>query len=137
MNKNKINHYLDIDGTILTKNHKQADGLKSFLTYLYMRGNVYWLSTHSKDGENKHLYWYLKQHLDEECFELAYHFKISKWITMKTEAIDFSKPFIWFDDYLLEAEKDVLKRNNCFDSWIEINLQKHDNNIVDALENKL
>jgi len=52
---------------------------------------------------------------------------------MKTEAIDFSVPFFWFDDYVLEAEKRILKQNGSFSSWVSVDLANNDNNICKAV----
>ena len=51
------------------------------------------------------------------------------WETFKTEAIDFSTPFLWFDNYLLEEEKGILKQKNCFDSWICVDLKKDEDQL--------
>jgi len=53
---------------------------------------------------------------------------------LKTEAIDFSKPFLWFDDDVFEEEKKILKLNNCFDSWVEVDLGKNENQLAKYLE---
>ena len=122
-----MNFYLDIDGTIITKDHQQAGGLKSFLTYLHKNGEIYWLTTHCKENNTAKVFLYLKPILDKENFALIQTITSTSWQTLKTESIDFSQPFIWFDDYILEAEKEVLKRNNVLSSWIKINLQKNRN----------
>jgi len=120
-----MNYYLDIDGTIITKDHQQADGLNSFLTHLLNNGNVYWLTTHCKEGKTNKVLSYLEPILDKENFELIKKIKATTWQTLKTEAINFSEPFMWFDDYILEIEKEVLKNNNSLNKWIKIDLSKH------------
>lgn len=117
-----MNFYLDIDGTIITKDHQQAGGLKSFLTYLHKNGKIYWLTTHCKENNTAKVFSYLKPILNKENFALIQKIKPTSWQTLKTESIDFSQPFIWFDDYILEAEKEALKRNDVLNSWIKINL---------------
>lgn len=47
------------------------------------------------------------------------------WEENKTEAIDFSKPFLWFDDDLFDEEREVLIKNNSLKSWIGIDLNKN------------
>jgi hypothetical protein len=120
-----MNFYLDIDGTIITKDQQQAGGLKSFLTYLYKNGEIYWLTTHCKENNITKVFSYLEPILDKESFALIQKIKPTSWQTLKTESIDFSQPFIWFDDYILEAEKIILEKNNALDNWIKINLQKN------------
>ena len=50
--------------------------------------------------------------------------KPTTWETAKTRAIDFSKPFLWFDDDLFYEEKQTLSTNNALDNWIEVNLTR-------------
>ncbi len=120
-----MNYYLDIDGTIISKEHKQVDDLNSFLSHLLKNGNVYWLTTHCKEGSIDKVLSYLKPILDKANFELIKKIKATSWQTLKTEAINFSEQFMWFDDYILEIEKEILKRNNSFDKWVKIDLSKN------------
>jgi len=41
-----MNYYLDVDGTIITKDHQEAFELNGFLKYFINTGEVYWLTTH-------------------------------------------------------------------------------------------
>ena len=59
-------------------------------------------------------------------------FKETDWGTLKTDAIDLSQPFIWFDDTLFTAEKLVLEQAGVFDSYYKI-----DPNNKNALKNAL
>ena len=52
----------------------------------------------------------------------------------KTEVIDFSTPFLWFDDTLLEGEKNELIKHNTLDRWIEVNLIRDKNTLGKYLE---
>lgn len=58
----------------------------------------------------------------------------TNWDTLKTEAIDFSQPFLWFDDDLFNEERKVLIENNCLDSWVEIDLAKDEYQLKKYLE---
>ena len=51
--------------------------------------------------------------------------KPTSWQTAKTRAIDFSKPFLWFDDDLFYEEKETLKKHSALDNWIEVDLAKN------------
>lgn len=42
----------------------------------------------------------------------------------KTDAIDFTKPFLWFDDDLFLSEKKALLDHDVLDNWIEVDLKK-------------
>jgi len=48
--------------------------------------------------------------------------KATNWDTLKTEAIDFDSKFFWLEDSPLQYEIKVLKKNNCFDRLIMVNL---------------
>ena len=57
-------------------------------------------------------------------------FKPTTWSLKKTEAIDYSKPFLWFDDDCYSGEKQDLIENEAIKSWIEIDLRKHQDQLV-------
>lgn len=67
-----------------------------------------------------------------ENYDLIKNIFPTTWNTLKTEAINFSQPFYWFDDYLLEVEKRILLENRCLEKWIKIDLDKNGNNIMRA-----
>ena len=46
------------------------------------------------------------------------------WNELKTEAIDFSKDFLWLDDDISLMEREVLRTNNAEHKLIEIDLIK-------------
>lgn len=127
-----MNYYLDIDGTIITTDHEETSQLNQFLKHLFATGEVYWLTTHCREGKLDSVLFHLGQVLNDENFELIKKIKPTTWKTLKTEAIDFSKPFKWFDDNPLEFEKSILIKNNCFESWVQINLKESGNNILKA-----
>ena len=56
--------------------------------------------------------------------ELLYKIKPTSWDMAKTSDIDFSKPFLWFDDDLFSCEKQDLINSNAIDNWIEVNHSK-------------
>lgn len=109
---NKIEKiYLDIDGVFLdTKEYKQMPYLKEFLTKVFeiSNGEVYWLSTHTKNGENDIALYHLED-LDKDLFEMIKRIKNTKWNTLKTEGIDLKSSFLWFDDTIFESEYRVLE----------------------------
>jgi hypothetical protein len=53
----------------------------------------------------------------------------TNWKINKTEAIDFSQPFLWFDDDLFEEEKNELIHHNVLENWIEVDLRKDANHL--------
>ena len=61
-------------------------------------------------------------------------FKPVTWSLKKTEAIDFTKPFLWFDDDCFSGEKIVLHEHGVSNSWIEVNLAKYPDQMVHELK---
>ncbi len=61
--------------------------------------------------------------------------KPTRWSVMKTEAIDFTAPFIWFDNDVMESEREVLKQKALMDrQWlIEIDLVENPRRLYDVL----
>jgi hypothetical protein len=119
-----MNIYLDIDGTLLYKNKKIIKNLKDFLTLAFSKGDVYWLTTHCRENNNQAVLRHLEPFVSVDEMALLKKIKTTEWRTLKTEAIDFEKPFLWFDDFLFLAEREILKNAGVFDCWIEIDLSK-------------
>lgn len=119
-----MNIYLDVDGVILEKSGKLANHIDEFLKYLAENHEVYWLTTHC-GGDAKTVLSYLRDYLSPETMKIVANFKPTNFETLKTEAIDFTKDFRWFDDYVMLAEKDALKRNNALEKQIFIDLKNN------------
>ncbi|MFA6185371.1 MAG: hypothetical protein WCT51_03625 [Candidatus Shapirobacteria bacterium] len=128
-----MNIYLDIDGVLLTKSGNQAKFVKEFLEYVLKNHQIYWLTTHCK-GDAVFTIRFMERFFDEKTIELMKNILPTSWDTLKTEAIDFSKPFLWFDDNVFNAEKEVLKQHNCLKSQIEINLEEDPDQLKKYLE---
>ena len=129
-----MNIYLDINDTLLTHDLKPVEGLKTFLEFILKDNDVYWLTTHCK-GDASVAINYLRDFLPDDILNLAKLIKPTNWNTQKTEAIDFSKDFLWFDDYIFEAEKRVLQENNKLESWIKIDLRSQPSQLIYWKEN--
>jgi hypothetical protein len=106
--------YLDIDGVILTKEGKQMPFLKEFLLYVFnLAGDeVYWLSTHCKDGNTERVIEHLEGKVEDDVLEVLKIVKGTKWEDLKTEGIDLNSEFLWFDDNIFESEYRVLEELN-------------------------
>lgn len=126
-----MNIYLDIDGVILTKEGKQMQYLKEFLLYVFdLAGeNIYWLSTHCKDGNtdrvlkstkvNTHIYYHCCRSKDEKCRE--------PYITedeMINQLISLLPQMKLDKKYLLREFNDEIKRVNNMRLIIEDNNYK-------------
>jgi len=118
------NIYLDIDGVLLLNENNLAIGADSFVQYVASRYDVYWLTTHCRGDANVPVkrFGYL---FKPETRKFLYSIKATDWNDAKTEAIDFTKPFLWFDDDLFDDERLVLLRQGAMESWVEINLSKN------------
>lgn len=124
-----MNIYLDINGTILKRDLTPAPHLEEFLTKILQDNTVYWLTTHSKGDANSALQ-HLSPYIDQNCLELCKKILPTDWKTWKTEAIDMTKEFIWFDDSLMETEKQALINANKLTSWIHIDLEANPNQLL-------
>ena len=117
--------YLDIDGVLLANESNLAEGAKEFIKYAADKFEVYWLTTHCMDGNPDHAIEYLNRGDDEDLTPWLTKFKPTTWSLKKTDAIDLSKPFLWFDDDCFTEEQRVLRQHGVFNSWIEVDLRKY------------
>src|SRR5579875_3047167 len=117
----KPNIYLDIDGVLLANENSPAASADAFLRYVIKNYDVYWLTTHCHGDAAVPVKRFA--HLFEpETRQLRPKIKATDWQEAKTEAIDFTKPFLWFDDDLYEEERAVLLAHKALDNWIEVDL---------------
>ncbi len=129
-----MNIYLDIDGVLIKKDNSPANYVVEFLKFITDKHDVYWLTTHCRGGGNNTLV-HLKDKLPEEALKYLEKIKSTDWRTLKTEAIDFSKDFRWFDDYVMEAEKDILNKNNSSSKFILVDLKDEPDKLKEHLKN--
>jgi hypothetical protein len=125
--------YLDIDGVLLANELNLALGAKEFIKYAADNFEVYWLTTHCMDGDTAHAIEYLAR-VDKEIKPWIEKFKPTTWSLKKTDAIDYSKPFLWFDDDCYSEEQRVLKDNDVYHSWIEVDLRKYPDQMVHEIK---
>lgn len=121
------NIYLDIDGVLLANDHNPANFVDEFINYVLTNypDSTYWLTTHCQGDATRpikdvgHLF-------KPKTVELMKQIKPTTWLhsPSKTAAIDFSKPFLWFDDDLFLSERNELTEHNAIDNWIEVDLRK-------------
>lgn len=119
------NVYLDIDGVLLANDLTPANYAKEFLATVLQKypHTTYWLTTHC-NGDASVPIQHIGHLFDDETVELMKKIKPTSWQTAKTRAIDFGKPFLWFDDDLFYEEKETLKKHGVLDNWIEVDLAK-------------
>ena len=126
--------YIDVDGVLLTsKNTQMAEGSIAFIEEVLSRFDCYWLTTHCKDGNNNQVLNYLSQYFPINIIEKLKKIKATEWDTLKTEGIDFTSDFYWFDDYVFEIEKIELRKHDCLNNLILIDLNRP-NELFNALQ---
>lgn len=130
------NLYLDIDGTLITKQGGiEANHLYEFLLFATENHDCYWLTSHCK-GDASTALEHLKGKVSEKSFELLKKVKPTTFELWKTEGIDFSKDFLWLDDYAFDGEKEELANNCALENWIEINLKDNPNQLLELIKDK-
>lgn len=132
-----MNIYLDIDGVLLANEHYAANYASEFLKYVLTNypDRTYWLTTHCQGDATRpirdvgHLF-------DDETVELMKKIKPTTWLdsSAKTDAIDFTKPFLWFDDDLFFNERKTLIEHGVLENWIEVDLRKDPNALGNFLQ---
>jgi hypothetical protein len=130
-----LNIYLDIDGVLLANTDNTANYADDFLKYALTKypDSVYWLTTHCQGDASVPIQRF--GHLFEpKTVALMSRIKPTTWDIAKTEAIDFSKPFRWLDDDLFSEEMRALQQHDALESWIEINLAKNENQLLEVID---
>lgn len=122
-----MNIYLDIDGVLLINEAHASPYAEEFICSILAKypNSTYWLTTHCWKGVNRTSE-VLSQAINKSTLSLLRtHVRPTEWGEAKTDAIDFTRPFLWFDDDLFEDERQVLVENNALSSWIEVNLSNN------------
>lgn len=127
-----MNIYLDIDGVILANELQPAKYAKEFLKFITDNYEVYWLTTHCK-GDAEYTVNFLHRFFDLETIGYLKKIRPTNWKTNKTEAVDFSCPFLWLDDFILKDEEKILVKNNALHNWVEVDLEKNIEQLKDIV----
>jgi len=119
-----MNIYLDIDGVLLANEKYLALYAEEFLYFILTRypDTTYWLTTHCQ-GDAAIPMQRIGHLFAPTTVELMQKIRPTRWHIAKTEAIDFTKPFLWFDDDLFAEERAALLKHAVLDSWIEVDLR--------------
>lgn len=122
-----MNIYLDIDGVLLANEHYPANYAPEFIKYCLTNypDSTYWLTTHCQGDASRPIR-DIGNLFNDETVELMKKIKPTIWLdsSAKTDAIDFTKPFLWFDDDLFIKERDALINHEVLENWIEVDLRK-------------
>lgn len=118
-----MNIYLDIDGVLLADRATPAYYADEFLQAVLAKypDSTYWLTTHAWNGENV-ISHSLAPYLAADTQALLSRIKVADWGNDKTDGIDFSQPFLWFDDDLFDGERKALEQHNALTSQVRIDL---------------
>jgi len=118
-----MNIYLDIDGVLLADRATPAHYADEFLQAVLTGypDSTYWLTTHAWNGENV-ISQSLKPYLAADTQALLGQVKVAEWDNDKTDGIDFSQPFLWFDDDLFDGERKALEEHGALGSQVRIDL---------------
>lgn len=121
-----MNIYLDIDGVLLANDLNPANHASEFLRCVLDKypDTTYWLTTHCQ-GDASVPIQHIGHLFDADTVEIMKKIKPTSWDLAKTRAIDFSEPFLWFDDDLFFEEKQSLIEHNVLDNWIQVDLSKN------------
>jgi len=133
--------YLDIDGTMihedLTDNYgKAAAGLEDFIVAL-RRFDTYWLTTHCTTGDPVNAVRIMKAVLPELLHPDIERIKGTVWGEMKTEALDWSSDFIWFDNDIFAAEWKDLEKCRENQSVVQVDLRTNPQQLIEITRDVL
>lgn len=133
--------YLDIDGTLLQQDHtakrgQAAAGLEEFLVALRPY-DTYWLTTHCTDGDPTRAREIMKRVLPDALHPDIDRIKGTVWNHLKTEALDWSSDFIWFDDNIFASEWEVLAQGREQQSAIQVDLRNNPEQLLEIVRDVL
>lgn len=130
-----MNIYLDIDGVLLANDRQTADFAEVFLQYILTRwpNSTYWLTTHCWQGQNRAYEVLAPKLKKQKTIELIKLIKPTEWEHVKTDALNFSQPFLWFDDDLFPEEREVLNHYHALACYRKIDLYKDPSQLMDEL----
>lgn len=126
--RRKMKIYFDIDGVIVGRGWKPALYATEFLKAATENHDCYWATTHCK-GDTGPALAYLKGILTPEAFSCYERIKTTNWAHNKTEALDMTSDFLWFEDKPSDIEKDVLSKHNKSKNLIVVDLIANSNHL--------
>lgn len=129
-----MNIYLDVDGVLLD-NGKPANFVSSFLKHVLENypDTTYWLTTRC-NGDSSEVLRQIQSLFDDDTQQLLEKIKPTSWPIVKTQAIDFTQPFLWYDDQLGFADKQALVKHGALDSLRRIDLETQQDQLVGEIE---
>ena len=130
-----MNIYLDIDGTLIHEDLTErlgmpANGLPEFLQAI-AHHNLFWLTTHCREGDPARPITILKRVTDESLHPIIESIQGTVWDTSKTEGIDWSEDFIWFDNEIAAYELEKFADAGDNQQVIEVNIRENHNHLIE------
>lgn len=125
-----IRAYIDIDGVLLRNGRGGPELIPRFsrvIGYLKKNFDCHWLTTHVRSGVgsagamNKLIPFLKKARVDSGILDGIHP---SDWQTLKTEAIDFTQPFLWLEDSPLIAEHRICEEKGCLDNIVLVDWRR-------------
>ena len=129
-----MNIYLDVDGVLLD-NGTPAGFVSLFLSYVLKNypDTTYWLTTRC-NGSSEEVLRQIQSLFDNDTQKLLEKIQPTSWPIVKTQAIDFTQPFLWYDDQLGWADKRALAEHDVLDSLRRIDLGAQPGQLADETE---
>jgi len=127
---NMTDIYLDVDGVLLANDRNPALHADEFIRYVVTAfpDSTYWLTTHCRQNDN-YVVPLLSRFFPEETMQYVRRIIPAEWNILKTEVIDFGKPFLWFEDGIFPEERAELIKHDALDNYIEVDLTKHEDHL--------
>lgn len=131
-----MNIYLDIDGVLITRQGEPAPFVDEFVKACVDSGSdLFWLTTWCRISDETALRHLRASGMNPATIELlAKNCKPTNWDASKTDAIDFEKPFFWFDDVIFEEEYKTLEAHQAIPGWIKIDLKSFPHQLKECIE---
>lgn len=136
-----MNIYLDIDGTLIHEDrwdmeNPAAAGLEEFLIALRPH-DTYWLTTHCRDGNPERAREILKRYVSPALHADIDRIKPTVWDTLKTQGIDWSEDFIWFDNDISALEWEQIEQGSENQQAIEVDLRTNPQQLLEIVRDVL
>ncbi len=118
-----MNVYFDIDGVLLSHAKQVPEGASELLDFATNHCSCYWLTTHCRMGVNKAVDYLAPYYVGDDYANLR-KIQATDWYDNKTEALDWDANFVWLDDFAFEFELAELRKRNCLDALLLVDLKK-------------
>jgi len=95
--------------------------------------DVYWLTTHC-NGDATVPVGYMSKYVPQDIVVLLMKIKPTKWEVLKTDAIEMSEDFLWFDDVLSWGDEKALNVKGKLNSYVKVDLDENPDILAEFIE---